>query len=79
MTYPIETSIPLRPALPGKRPLYDFASMDVGDSFWVPAGNIPARTRQKRVSTIACYYAKRTGTKFATRREGDGVRVTRVE
>ena len=79
MTYPIETSIPLRPALPGKRPLYDFASMNVGDSFWVPAGDISARNRQKRVSTMACKYAARTGTKFATRREADGVRVTRVE
>ena len=38
-----------------------------------------ARDRQKRVSTLACKYAKRTGTKFATRREADGVRVTRVE
>jgi hypothetical protein len=81
MTYEIEKNVPLAPSRQGagNKRKYPFSKMDVGDSFYVPRGDVELNALQYRLSAAARAHGVRNGGKFATRREGDGVRVTRVE
>jgi len=64
----VEKSIPL----PEGKKRYPYASMDIGDSFFVDAGKL-------QVVCNANYRAsKRLGMQFIARKEVDGVRVWRV-
>lgn len=67
-------------ARPGAQPLYPWASMEVGDQFFVKATDgEDARNRQQRLCTLGIAFGKRTGKKFATRRVPGGVRVFRIK
>lgn len=57
----------------GKPPKYPWREMEVGDSFFVP--NMNTADFGGGASTAG----KRLGKKFSCRREGNGVRVWRVE
>ena len=63
----IESGIPM----PAKFP---FAEMKVGDSFLIPAG-----VNKGTVAVYANRYAKKTGTKFTTRKTPEGYRCWRIE
>lgn len=80
MTYQIEKGVPLAGSKVGHgNRKYPLGEMDVGDSFFVPRGNAAMDTHQNRLCSVARIFGARNGVKFATRREGDGVRVTRIE
>ena len=71
MSIAIENNIPLPQER--KRNTYPYRSMDIGDSFFIDniAMNIVCNNNYQT--------AKRTGMKFTARREGNGVRVWRIE
>lgn len=79
--YEIEDGIPIPPAKYGLPRKYRFHEMEVGQSFFVPTpqGETYSCKRQTKVFNAAFGYGRRHGMKFTTRREGDGVRVWRVE
>lgn len=52
----------------GRRPTYPFEDMKrIGDSFYIDAN-------PRTVAAAACMNAKKTGNKYITKAEGDGVR-----
>ena len=71
MSIAIENNIPLPQER--KRNSYPYKSMDIGDSFFIDniAMNIVCNNNYQT--------SKRTGMKFTARREGNGVRVWRIE
>ena len=83
MTFVIEKGIALPAAKGGPlgkgKNKYPWKEMEVGDSFYTPApeGRTLAKYRPT-ISGCASLAAKRLGMKFATRRDGDGLRVWRV-
>jgi len=52
---------------------YPHEALDVGESFHVPGGNMNILCNYKRIR------GKRLGRTFVCRREGDGIRVWRIE
>jgi hypothetical protein len=52
---------------------YPFAGMEVGESFFVPDGDV------KKLSNHACRYGKKSGRRYCVRKVEGGVRVWRVE
>ena len=56
----------------GQAPKYPWATMEIGDSFYVPGAT------QKNMSGPIFHAMQRTGRKFISRKEGDGVRVWRI-
>ena len=74
----IEKGIPIPPPYKPKnlnntRPKYPFRHMEVGDSFFVP------RLEAQRARSAASQQSSRSRRKFTTRKEGDGLRVWRIE
>lgn len=75
----IDKGIPLPPrrrgggaGRTGRAPIYPWREMEIGDSFFLPD------IEPHLISSLAAGAAQRTGRKFATRIEGDGVRVWRI-
>lgn len=66
--YAIEKNIPM----PVGRGNYPFASMQVGDSFFVP------RMKAQTLSAAACGYQKKLNMKYTVRTVDGGVRVWRI-
>jgi len=68
----IESNVPM----PSRRKssIYPFASMQVGDSFFVCDGRHP-RSISTHMSTTAQRHRPK---RFCTRQEGDGIRVWRI-
>jgi hypothetical protein len=52
---------------------YPYEDLQVGESFHVPGGNMNVLCNYNRIR------GKRMGRKFVCRREGDGIRVWRIE
>lgn len=86
----IEKGIPVPPARPagkgGRESKYPFESMDVGDSFLVPANIAPAdgdfsalRRLRLNLMTRCTKAGKRWGRRYTTRMVPEGVRVWRIE
>ena len=73
-SFKIEKGVPLPPSRRG-RTLYPWADMEVGDSF--VAG--PYSTKfQNNVTTSAALQRRKHGRSFATRKDGDNLRVWRI-
>ena len=70
-TIQIETKIPIPEKK--KRNFYPYKAMQVGESFFVP--DVPTRLMCNNNNRVS----KNTGMKFVARREGNGVRVWRIE
>ena len=71
MSITIDNNVPLPPEK--KRNVYPYKDMDVGDSFLIQDGKI-------QIVCNANYRAsKATGMKFIARRDGNGVRVWRIQ
>ena len=69
----IDTGVPIEANYTNGRPeKYPWRQMEVGDSFF--AEEMPL----KRASTYAWEAGRRTGRKFACRRQENGVRIWRV-
>lgn len=68
----IEKNVPLRDRLRGGPRKYPFDRMEVGDSVVICTENA--------ISAKVCanQYGKRAGKQFATRVEGEGIRVWRI-
>ena len=69
--FDVQANVPLPKRTKSSK--YPWAQMDVFDSFLVPDGNI------KSLRTTAYAAGKRMGMKFTASRDGDGVRIWRVE
>lgn len=69
-TFAIESDVPV--PLPLGMRKYPLEQMQIGDSFFIPAGS---RSQQ----TLVAVYAKRYGIKVITRTVEGGIRVWRVE
>lgn len=68
----VSFDIPAPPKRRGRRPVYDFASLDIGGSFVTHAP-------RERVSPAAAMWGKRYGRRFSVTADGPGLmRVTRV-
>ena len=80
--FEIEKGIPIhnngRHGPPG---MYPFEEMEVGDSFFVPAGEIELRQMLKRVRVACCRGKLISGHKFCSHSvpAENGIRVWRVE
>lgn len=71
----IESNIPIEASYTNGRPeKYPWRKMEVGDSFFVSSDTMDL----KRASTYAWEAGRRTGCKFACRRQEDGIRIWRV-
>lgn len=57
----------------GKSPKYPWASMKVGDSFFVPG-----KAQNAVSSCVGGHMRRHPGEHYTTRKEGDGVRVWRI-
>jgi hypothetical protein len=93
--FTVEKNIPIPESANGRKNLYPFSSMDVGDSFAVPfeaveknvvwlqpraAGRGGQRAKIRNRVTASCTsYAKAAGVKFSTRVIGNLLRVWRVK
>lgn len=82
--YEIEKGVEMPAAVNsgGRKAKYPWAKMEIGDSFFVPANGCSMRNVQDRFASAAAQWAKRHGSKFATRQVKEpepGVRVWRVE
>ena len=78
MEYLIEENVPIPKARPGRKPIYPFSTMAVGDSIFI------ADPDAKKAKSAACGTGnKRNGKRFRSRRltENDqcGVRIWRTE
>jgi hypothetical protein len=73
--FKIEKDIPLSESRSGPRPKYPFASMEVGDSFFIP-GDRSSRSVSGSVSHWRKSHPKQ---QFATRKVENGLRVWRIE
>ena len=72
----IETGIPLPPANGAK---YPFATMNVGDSFFVPFDGEDPNTVRERIGSPAGQWSRRHEQKFTVRRVAGGMRVWRIK
>lgn len=72
--YKIEKSVPITGSRQRARK-YPFPDMEIGDSFYVPAGSRPVEALRNSInaSSRLCKPAV-----FTTRRHGNGVRVWRI-
>jgi hypothetical protein len=71
LMYEIDKGVPLPEEK--VRHNYPHEALDVGESFHVPGGNMNILCNYNRIR------GKRLGRKFVCRREGDGIRVWRIE
>jgi len=75
MSYEIENNVPMPDRRNGKPPKYPLSQLEVGQSFWVPLTDATPES----IRTAAANASRRyQGRKFATRTEGNGVRVWRL-
>lgn len=72
--FEIEKNVPIPNAAIESGSVYPFEKMSVGDSSLIPSSF--ASTNAVRASVN--YFARKTGFKFCTRTEDDGVRVWRI-
>ena len=71
----IDADIPIKASYNNGRPeKYPWRKMEVGDSFFVSSETM----NLKRASTYAWDASRRTGRKFACRRQDDGIRIWRI-
>lgn len=72
--FEIEKNVPLeeKPLGPGRPPLYPFAVMEIGDSFFAAGKTLNS------VSACASIYKKSYGKKFSCKSYPDGIRVWRI-
>lgn len=73
--YKIEKGVPMPNAMVGRKELYPFSLMDVGDSFFVPT---ETQRELLHVRSNATTQTHRTDKKFSTRTVDGGIRVWRV-
>lgn len=79
----IEKNIPI-PARAGNKAgrnsLYPFPKMGIGDSFLLklPADPKKAKAKRSMISCLMIYHSRKRGTKYASRRLAEGLRVWRV-
>jgi len=76
--YKVESDVVV-PQAKGKRNIYPFSILQVGDSFLVEATPESITKIQRKMSAISVMAGKRHGKKFITRRTDDGVRIFRIE
>lgn len=78
--YQIEKGIevPAKKILAGRNSVYPFATMEVGDSFFVPQVDGKPKT-DGSIRSAARQVAKKLGFKFTVRRVDGGFRCWRVE
>lgn len=72
MTFQIERGIPIPTYRRGRRGLYPFREMKVGDSFVVE------KTKKASAQRAASFYGKNHGQVFTARSVPEGVRIWRV-
>ena len=66
--YAIEKNIPVpADSAAGRKKVYPFSDMNVGDSFGIPVTKETAGQTRARVSSSAAIWGKKTGTKFIVR------------
>jgi hypothetical protein len=74
-TAAIEKGIPLPQEARGRRRLWPFADMEIGDSFFLPGESAEC---QRVLRNASSHYQRKTGAVFATRSVEGGARVWRV-
>lgn len=73
----IEKDVPIPTGRSGRRPLYPFAEMEVGDSFFIETTSTEeSRKRQMRLSDA---WSRHHPKKFTSSAVDGGVRVWRIE
>jgi hypothetical protein len=70
--FTVESGIPIPGQRSGRRRLYPFPEMKVGDSFAVPTGS------QQTVRSAACWYGVRNRKQFSVRKSATGFRCWRI-
>ncbi len=74
--FKIDKDVPMPPHK--RENIYPWADMEVADSFYVPIDDQGIDKLQNAMISISKYQQRKRGTKYATRREGEGVRVWRT-
>jgi hypothetical protein len=67
------------PEAKGKRNVYPFKTMEVGESFLVESSPENMTKTQRKMSALCSMSGKRQGKIFATRRVENGIRIFRIE
>ena len=71
--YEIEQNVPLPTNARNKESRYPFATMKVGDTFFV------SDKHPSHVRNAACHFQRKLGVKFIVRKDGEGLRCWRIE
>lgn len=71
----VDKGIPVPAKAAGRPSVYPFATMEIGDSFFVPGDS---RKLVNSLARTAHYHAQKSGKKFATRMADGGARVWRI-
>lgn len=71
--FKIEKGVPVPPSRGGRRTVYPWRDMEVGDSALIPGGD------QARIGASVRTFGLSAGRKFVTRKVEGGVRVWRVK
>jgi hypothetical protein len=67
------------PQAKGKKGIYPFKTLQVGESFLIEASPEQMTKTQRKMSALCVMSGKRHGKKFVTRRVDNGVRIFRIE
>jgi hypothetical protein len=67
------------PEAKGKRNVYPFKTMEVGESFLVESSPENMTKTQRKMSALCSMSGKRQGKIFVTRRVENGIRIFRIE
>lgn len=72
----IERGIPIPTETRGRPSIWPFASMKIGDSFFLAGDSVKC---QRTLASASTYYHRRHGMVFVTRKVDGGARIWRVE
>lgn len=71
----IDKGIPIPKKAGGRKPVWPFAQMEIGDSFFMAGDRIKC---QRALANAAQHYQRKTGAVFVTRAMDGGARIWRV-
>ena len=76
--YKVESNVAV-PQAKGKKNVYPFNTLEVGDSFMIESSPEQLTKMQRKMSAMCVMSGKRMGKKFITRRVDGGLRIFRIE
>jgi hypothetical protein len=77
--YKIDRGVPVPPGRGcAGSPRFPLGALEIGDSFYVPFGSDPMKTRSVLSNAVAAFHLRHKPKRFVTRKDGGGIRVWRT-